>query len=505
MIPFILHQIAADEHIPAHLTPFTQSWSHWNSDLKIQLWTDTTLRTFITKQAPEFLDIYNGYRHGVCRADLGRYLVLQHFGGIYADLDCQCLKPIKPLLEGRQLVIAQEPEEHHNLSTFRESKLKDLVCNAFIASTPNHPIWLDVLNELKKFNPKNVISSTNILEATGPFLLSRIIANKPNYKHNLVPPELIYPFSKNDCWEGKIFDLKVWSERTQRSYVVHHWDGSWFRTKSGQRSGVPEHAPVNIQNPTENEKQALNVISNAAKSSESDKKLPLISCLMVTRGRYQQARLSIASFLKQTYPNRELVVLDDDSDSRLSEWIKSQANPLLRLIQLPDERLPLGKLRNFSVDHARGEYVCQWDDDDLNDPLRLEVQLQTMLATDSQASLLARWMIWWPQSQRLALSCYRDWEGSLLCMRSLMPRYPSHFRRGEDTIMLQELIPKVRLARVDLPRLYLYVVHGANTFEANHFENHWKHATAQWEGRDLQRLWPELQRRLPMTKQYPCD
>ena len=71
--------------------------------------------------------------------------------------------------------------------------------------------------------------------------------------------------------------------------------------------------------------------------------------------------------------------------------------------------------------------------------------------------------------------------------------------------MLQELIPRVRLARVDLPRLYLYVVHGANTFETDHFEGHWKHATAQWEGRDLQRLWPELQRRLPMTKQYPCD
>ena len=54
--------------------------------------------------------MFDAFPHGICKADLGRYLLLLSFGGIYADLDCQCLQEIEPLIDGRQLVIATEPK-----------------------------------------------------------------------------------------------------------------------------------------------------------------------------------------------------------------------------------------------------------------------------------------------------------------------------------------------------------------------------------------------------------
>jgi glycosyltransferase involved in cell wall biosynthesis len=230
---------------------------------------------------------------------------------------------------------------------------------------------------------------------------------------------------------------------------------------------------------------------------EPEPDLPLISALMVTRGRPRQAQLAIQTFQAQTYQNRELVVVDDDSDPTLARWISTQADPHIRLVRLSDAQQTLGELRNLALEQAHGLYVCQWDDDDLHDPLRLEVQLQTLRVRGAQASLLARWMIWWPQHQRLALSCYRNWEGSLLCRRSLMPAYPC-LRRGEDSQLLEQLSNSVRVARIDMPRLYLYVVHGTNTFEQEHFETHWHQATARWQGSELDRLLPELQRRMPI-------
>ena len=49
-----------------------------------------------------FLRIYDGYRHPISRADLARYLVVCHYGGIYADLDCEALKPLDDLIAGHR-------------------------------------------------------------------------------------------------------------------------------------------------------------------------------------------------------------------------------------------------------------------------------------------------------------------------------------------------------------------------------------------------------------------
>ena len=492
-IPLILHQIGPTQEVPEYLKGFADSWSKWNPSIQRMYWTDYELRNFISDQAPEFLTIFDSFTHGVCRADLGRYLLLQHIGGIYADLDCQCLRPIAQLIEGKELVISAEPKDHLRQKNVQDRDLMQIICPSFIASVPNHALWHDVLSKIVNLNPHLITDTDDVLDYTGPFLLSKLFSENNSYNRYLVPAKKIYPFTKEDCWEGRIFDPIFWSEKTEECFVAHYWHGSWFRKSEQWRTGVPKEAPVHVKEPP----AQLTRRNNYSRNIRVKQITPLISCLMVTSGRRHQVTMAIECFLAQTYPNRELIVVDDDPKSELDILIREIGSPNIRHVKLTYEKQSLGRLRNIALDNAHGMYICQWDDDDLYDPLRLEVQWQTLVNTDSQASVLARWIIWWPNIEKMAISGYRDWEGSLLCERSLMPRYPD-LKQGEDSIVMEELRKSIRIARIDMPRLYVYINHGENTFSSSHFEEQWKLSTYFWQDGDTLRIEHELNRRIPI-------
>ncbi|MBF0296464.1 MAG: glycosyltransferase family 2 protein [Magnetococcales bacterium] len=217
---------------------------------------------------------------------------------------------------------------------------------------------------------------------------------------------------------------------------------------------------------------------------------------MVTRGRFAQARLAVECFLRQTYPRRELVIVHDGPDPALRDHLAGLHHPAIRLVELPDENTPLGALRNLAVREAAGSHVCQWDDDDLYDPLRLERQFDALIRSYASACLLHSWMIWWPRDERLAISCQRLWEGSLLCEKAFLPPYPE-LRKGEDTPVVESLWQTRRVVLLDMPHLYLYIVHGANTFGTGHFERHWLEGRQRFTGEAFHEAMRALDGRLP--------
>jgi glycosyltransferase involved in cell wall biosynthesis len=207
---------------------------------------------------------------------------------------------------------------------------------------------------------------------------------------------------------------------------------------------------------------------------------PLVSCLMVTRGRLFPARFAVACFRSQTYGNRELVVVVDDPACELVAYLAGLADPRIRVVNVPPGST-LGELRNVSVASARGEYVCQWDDDDLYAPARVETQLAALLATGAAACVLRRWTVWWPETRRIAVSRARLWEGSILALKAAVPAYPA-LRRGEDTQMMQALVERARVLSLEAPELYVYIHHGGNTFSEEHFFNIYNLSRQRWVG-----------------------
>jgi glycosyltransferase involved in cell wall biosynthesis len=189
---------------------------------------------------------------------------------------------------------------------------------------------------------------------------------------------------------------------------------------------------------------------------------------MVSRGNVQIARYAIDCFLRQTYSNRELIVVSDSSSAEFWDYLRPLEQDKVRAIKVSGTPL-LGELRNISVSEARGPLICQWDDDDLHDPARLSRGVQVLSATNAAAAFLVSWMVWWPSRRLLAVSKYRIWEGSIIARREILPAYPN-FARSEDRVLVSELKAIHQIVLMDDPRLYCYTITGVNTFGEKHFE-----------------------------------
>jgi hypothetical protein len=209
--------------------------------------------------------------------------------------------------------------------------------------------------------------------------------------------------------------------------------------------------------------------------------VPLVSCLMVTRDRPGLAARAIECFLAQSYPNRELVVVDGGESDDLQQGIEAICYPPIKLHRERQAGRSLGELRSLAVDKSSGQYVCIWDDDDLYDPDRLSMQMSAITTLGADACFLARLQLWWPARQFLAVSIRRMWEGTKICTKDKMGSYPP-LRRGEDTPVAYRLWRSQRVVMIDEPRLYTYVFHGSNTTGESHFAAHCAAATQQWTG-----------------------
>jgi glycosyltransferase involved in cell wall biosynthesis len=205
-------------------------------------------------------------------------------------------------------------------------------------------------------------------------------------------------------------------------------------------------------------------------------RMPLVSCLMVTRGKLFPASFAVECFQRQTYANRELVMVCDAPGTEIERHCQELNDPRIRIVYPDTPCFSLGELRNFSLRAARGEWICQWDDDDLYHPQRLELGMAICQSMQANALFLSRWLLWSPLARKLGVSGAREWEGSMLALRDSVPVYPA-LARGEDTAVTQKMIATGRIALIDAPWLYTYVQTGANTWTGQHFDAIWKAAS----------------------------
>jgi glycosyltransferase involved in cell wall biosynthesis len=188
-------------------------------------------------------------------------------------------------------------------------------------------------------------------------------------------------------------------------------------------------------------------------------------------------RRAVACFLAQTHAPCELVVVFGDDDPATRDYLLGLDEPSIRPVEVSAaRRLSLGALRNISLDAARGRYVANWDDDDWHAPTRVAAQLRALHDHGRPASVLWRWTIYDEVGATAYLSAGRPWEGSLLAERGAMPRYPD-LSRGEDSVVVKQLLGGKNLVALDNPELFIYVFHGANTWERAHWlKNILRHA-----------------------------
>jgi glycosyltransferase involved in cell wall biosynthesis len=90
----------------------------------------------------------------------------------------------------------------------------------------------------------------------------------------------------------------------------------------------------------------------------------LVSCLTATRGRYSFLVEAVSCFVKQDWPERELIILNNHPVPIVCNL------PRVTVLNEPYYET-LGDCRNRLLGVARGEFVRTWDDDDLYLPFAI--------------------------------------------------------------------------------------------------------------------------------------
>lgn len=136
-----IHQTWKTRTLPAKFRKWSRSWRECYPNAKFLIWTDADNMYFIAKHYPWFLDRYLSFPSNIFRVDVVRYFYLLHYGGIYTDLDTECVRPFDHLLTSPIVLGAMEGKANVK---------EGYVQNSFMYSERGHPLWLRIIHQIQR-------------------------------------------------------------------------------------------------------------------------------------------------------------------------------------------------------------------------------------------------------------------------------------------------------------------------------------------------------------------
>ena len=142
------------------------AWQH-------RFYDDAGCREVVGREMPHLLPVYDNYRSPIQRVDLFRIVVMYSTGGFYLDTDIACHLSLDPLT-AHGCVLGEERTltDQEARALGHEHALR--VANYMFGSVAKHPFWLDVLDAMAGEAGRPIERENDILESTGPGLLTRV-------------------------------------------------------------------------------------------------------------------------------------------------------------------------------------------------------------------------------------------------------------------------------------------------------------------------------------------
>lgn len=226
MIPFIVHQTWKSKALSEPVRSYCDSWKRLNPHCDYRFYDDADCLALVRADFPHLIDLYENLPLPILRADLFRYLAVYRFGGIYADVDMECLQPFDRFLSVGGAVFSIERQT----TAVRQQELQYRepfqIANCIFASEPGHAFIQSVIERaVKLIGLQPPITPDTVEDVTGPRMLTRLF-------YETMPPDVrvlqqiywlpyrMYPH---------IFPLNT------NVYARHHFIGSW-KTIKGDRS-----------------------------------------------------------------------------------------------------------------------------------------------------------------------------------------------------------------------------------------------------------------------------
>ena len=237
MIPKIIHQTWRSEKLPSIFQKIADKNKEINNEFEFKMWSHTPgppdIDEFIKKEYNDIYHIFSNTKFGVQKADIARLAILHHYGGVYYDLDIMCIKSLNTLLDFDTdcVYMALEPAEQ----TTKLFNCNNILCNAFIAAPPKHPLFKAAMDEIKMLFLKHGSNIYNAFNVFGSDLLAKCMENKDIMRNvKFINRKLVYPIN-----DPKFTDLPSTASDIAMlkagdfggAYMVHYWIHSDFESK----------------------------------------------------------------------------------------------------------------------------------------------------------------------------------------------------------------------------------------------------------------------------------
>ena len=220
-IPKIIHQIWLGSPVPERFKAFQEEWIAMHHDWEYRLWTEKEIGTLDLENKRAYEKAIN---YGE-RSDIARYEILYRFGGVYVDMDFECLYPLNILHHSFDFYTGIEPLAKASFLSLV------IINNGLIGSVPSHPILRSCIDAIKQnANEKDIVIKTGPMMFTKAFLTC---ANTDNTRDIAMPPTFFYPIT-NDISDPEQLKKYIMPE----TFAIHHWAGSWILKEEAFVPGI---------------------------------------------------------------------------------------------------------------------------------------------------------------------------------------------------------------------------------------------------------------------------
>lgn len=211
-----------------------ESFQFMNPGWEWRFYTDEDCLRWVADRCPRLLRAYQGYKTGIHRADFFRILLLYYEGGVYADIDMECLRPLDELLSrlpaGKSVYLPRDHPIHERIHFGGRA----MWMNDFMIAAPGDPLIGEVLRWMMH-SPPSSGSSANAVMETGPGIISAVIEMHGGVEQipglGVIPTPWVHPLPDMNCGfpEKHYYGLAIASREWLRwePFVAHYWFHTW--------------------------------------------------------------------------------------------------------------------------------------------------------------------------------------------------------------------------------------------------------------------------------------
>jgi len=162
--PKVLHHIwwQGESALPPHFLVTMRSWIAHHSDWKHMLWDEAAVTALANESYPWFVENFLKLPSKIQQADSARYMILHAIGGVYADVDIECLGPFDDLINSKAPPVRffEEPVPHWK-------KHNTVVSNSLIVAPKGHKLMRRLLEAIS--------SSQDVFGTTGSHMIQSVL------------------------------------------------------------------------------------------------------------------------------------------------------------------------------------------------------------------------------------------------------------------------------------------------------------------------------------------